>query len=153
MAACDHAAELLIRLLIAQKKHRDAPELTKCTYSYLMKHNGLDDKDEIALGFRLALLMSNRGENRCQDPDINKEMLLLSQEILGEVFAICDKENIDLVPLQLSELNDLICLVGEQKDYTRLLVRFPLHKGIICFANVLQSLHTTVWQSRGGQRS
>lgn len=122
VAACGHAAEARIRILISQKKHKEAVDLTKCIYAYLMQHNGLDDKTEIALGFRLAVLMSKIQERE------------LSKQILGEVLDICDKEEIDLIRLKLPELNDLICLIGEQKDYKRLL-----------------RLLTAVWKSRERQ--
>ena len=135
--SCGYAALLRIRLLLSQKKHRDALELTTCTYKFLMAHKGLDDDKEISLGFQLCLSMSNRGEDRCQDPAISKAMLELSRQILDEVIKICKNFKIDLARCNLVELNDMTCLIGEQQDWKQLEVS---HRSCTHIFNVANKL-------------
>ena len=124
IAYSGYAALVEIRSLIAQSKHREAIDLTRCTYKFLMAHEGLDDPTEISIGFQLCLIMANRGEHVTKDKATHDAMLELSQKILGEVFDICKASKIDLTKCQLSELDDLISVVGEQRDYKRLEVCF-----------------------------
>lgn len=87
-----------------------------------MAHEGLDYPTEITLGFQLALLMAGRGKAKYKPSDaaVQKSMLELSQQILHEVCEICKKSKISLIHCDIAELNQLITLVGEQKDYVRL---------------------------------
>ncbi len=125
IAYSGYAALVRIRSLIAHGKHREAVDLTRCTYKFLMAHEGLDDPTEISLGFQLCLVMADRGEHRAKDKAVHTAMLELSHQILGEVFDICKASKIDLTKCQLSELDELISLIGEQRDYKRLEVRIP----------------------------
>ncbi len=84
-----------------------------------------DDETEISLGFQLCLVMTDRGEHRAKDKAVHDAMLELSRQILGEVFDICKASNINLSKCQPSELDELISVVGEQRDYKRLEVSFP----------------------------
>lgn len=147
-----NAAVRELRTLLRQHKYKDAVELARCTYHFLMAHDGLDDPTEISLGFQLCLLLSGRGvqtdtsqasKNHQQgkhdrqlpsDPALQKEMMDLSKKILGEVIQICKTHNISLVRCQWTELNDMISLLGEVKDYEQ-----------------LRWLLSTLWESRDGQ--
>lgn len=100
-----------------EHKYGEAIELSRCTYLFLMAHNGLDDSSEISLGFRLCLLMTGRnvreehgqtnGQNQGhqhdhhrhlpQDQALKTEMMDLSRNILDEVLEICKTHNISLV--------------------------------------------------------
>jgi hypothetical protein len=103
-----------------------------------MAHEGLDDPTEIRLGFQLCLMTAGRGEfaYKSSSPKVQSEMLALSRQILGEVFDICKNNSINIARAQLSELNELISLVGEHQDYVR-----------------LAWLLNTLWTSREGQSS
>lgn len=151
-----NAAVRELRTLMRQHKYREAIELARCTYLFLMAHKGLDDPTEISLGFQLCLLMAGRnihnenGQTNGHQPGhqhdhhrhlpddqaLRTEMMDLSRKILGDVLEICKTHNISLVRCQWSEINDLISLLGEVKDFAR-----------------LQWLLTTLWQSRDGQSS
>lgn len=137
-AAAGHAAVTDIRILLNGHQHREAYELGMCTYKFLMAHQGLDDSTEITLGFQLCLMMAgrNKATNNAKPKDaaLARAMMELSKEILDEVFSICKKDEFDIAACQLSELNELIMLIGEQKDYKRLVWLLEL-----------------LWKSREGQ--
>lgn len=139
-AVVGHAAVDRLTVLLKEHKYKDALDLTNCTFHFLMAHEGLDDPTEITLGFQLALMMAGRADDKslndkCKDPVIEKGMMDLSRKILAEVFDICEKSEFNLVQCQLTELNSLIRLVGDQKDYVR-----------------LQWLLQLLWSSREGQK-
>ncbi|KAI1321099.1 hypothetical protein F5Y16DRAFT_389291 [Xylariaceae sp. FL0255] len=140
VASASRAAVTELRQYLANEKYQNALELTQCTFKFLMAHEGLDDPTEITLGFQLALMMAGRGEFKRASGSIseetNKTMLGLSRTILAEVFDICTKNMIALYRCPLPELNELVSLVGDQKDTPRLLL-------------ILESL----WNSRDGQSS
>lgn len=145
-----------LRNLLQRHEYKSAVELARCTYLFLMSHEGLDDPSEISLGFQLCLLMAGHaannedltpgnggnkqviqhGRNLPGDQALRTEMMDLSKKILGEVLEICKNHNISLVRCQWTEINDLISLLGEVKDFDR-----------------LQWLLTTLWDSRDGQSS
>ncbi|KAI3323513.1 hypothetical protein HD806DRAFT_535339 [Xylariaceae sp. AK1471] len=136
VASAAHAAVSELKVYLANVKYAEALGLTQCIYKFLMAHEGLDDPTEITLGFQLCLMMAGRGEYKrtSTDAETNKAMLALSHTILIEVFDICKKNKIDLFRCPLNELNELISLLGDQKDSRSLLW-------------LLESL----WTSRGGQ--
>lgn len=140
-----NAAVRELRTLLGQHKYKEAVELARCTYHFLMAHEGLDDPTEISLGFQLCLLLSGRSMqndttqangNRqlVRDPALQKEMMDLSKKILGEVIQICKTHKISLVRCQWAEINDMISLLGEVKDYEQ-----------------LRWLLGTLWESRDSQ--
>lgn len=138
-AVVGHAAVGRLTTLLTQRRYKEAYELTACTFNFLMAHEGLDDPTEIRLGFQLCLMMAARTDDKAlnhkpSDPVLHKSMLSLSGKILAEVLDICKKFNFDLARCQLSELNSLIILIGEQRDFTR-----------------LQWLLDLLWSSREGQ--
>lgn len=120
VATAGYAATARIRLLLEQHKFKDAFELCKCIYKFLMEHEGLDDPTEISQGFTLCLMMAGRGYGRCPDATLHKSMLELSRQILGEVLDICKNSKINLARCKIEDLNELICLMGEQQDYKNL---------------------------------
>jgi hypothetical protein len=138
VVAASYAAVDQLRLLLKQNKDQEALDLATCTFKFLMAHEGLDDPTEIRLGFQLCLMTAGRGEFafKSSSPKVQSDMLALSQQILAEVFDICKNNHINIARAQLSELNELISLVGEHKDYTR-----------------LTWLLNTLWTSREGQSS
>lgn len=152
------AAVRELRSRMRQHEYKSAVELARCTYLFLMAHEGLDDPTEISLGFQLCLLMAgrdisrdehahnsvnnnNKKENKLvrnlpEDQALRVEMMSLSKKILGEVLEICKTHDISLVGCQWAEINDLISLLGEVQDLER-----------------LQWLLTSLWESRDGQSS
>ncbi|KAI0535477.1 hypothetical protein GGR58DRAFT_440125 [Xylaria digitata] len=124
VASAARAAVSELKVYLTNLKYKEALGLAQCVYKFLMAHEGLDDPTEITLGFQLCLMMAGRGVHKrasTADEETNKAMLALSQAILGEVFDICKNNKIDLVRCPLHELDELISLLGDQKDSRRLL--------------------------------
>ncbi|KAI0412196.1 hypothetical protein F5X98DRAFT_22019 [Xylaria grammica] len=124
VASAARAAVSELKVYLTNLKYKEALGLAQCIYKFLMAHEGLDDPTEITLGFQLCLMMAGRGVYKrapSVDEETNKAMLALSQAILGEVFDICKNNKIDLVRCPLHELDELISLLGDQKDSSRLL--------------------------------
>jgi hypothetical protein len=65
-----------------------------------------------------------------------KKVLQLSNRIVKEILTICKDQQINLAQVQLSELNELIALLGEQADY-----------------ETLEWLLTSLWNTREAQRT
>ena len=124
VASAARAAVAELKAYVSNQKYKEALGLTQVVYGFLMAHEGLDDPTEITLGFQLCLMMAGRGAYKRTAPtdeETNKAMLALSQTILGEVFDICNNNKIDLARCPLPELDELISLLGDQKDSPRLL--------------------------------
>ncbi|RYP08426.1 hypothetical protein DL764_001914 [Monosporascus ibericus] len=139
VASAGHAAVAELKTLLVSHKYQAALDLARCTFQFLMVHEGLDDPTEITLGFQLCLMMAGRGEYRQEvapDDETREAMLKLSHTILMEVIGICQKSNLDLERCPLAELNELIVLVGDQED-----------------RKLLQWLLTKLWGSRVRQIS
>ncbi|KAJ2989351.1 hypothetical protein NUW58_g3511 [Xylaria curta] len=124
IASAARAAVSELKVYLTNLKYKEAVGLAQVIYRFLMAHEGLDDPTEITLGFQLCLMMAGRGgykRTKAADEETNKTMVALSHAILGEVFEICKNNNIDLVRCPLHELDELISLLGDQKDIARLL--------------------------------
>ncbi|KAI1428078.1 hypothetical protein F5Y12DRAFT_711393 [Xylaria sp. FL1777] len=124
VASAARAAVSELKVYLTNLKYKEALGLAQCVYRFLMAHEGLDDPTEITLGFQLCLMMAGRGIYKRAstiDEETNKAMLVLSQIILGEVFDICKNNKIDLARCPLNELDELVSLLGDQKDSSRLL--------------------------------
>ncbi|KAI1307781.1 hypothetical protein F5Y03DRAFT_383680 [Xylaria venustula] len=137
IASAARAAVSELQVYLTNVKYREALELTQVIYRFLMAHEGLDDPTEITLGFQLTLMMAGRGSYKrigAVDEETNKAMLALSHTILSEVFEICKNNKIDLARCPLPELDELISLLGDQRDNQRLVW-------------LLESL----WEKRGAQ--
>lgn len=121
-AGAGYAAVQKITSLLSSAHHQEALELTTCTFHFLMAHEGLDDPTELTLGFKLALMMAGRTvkDFKTGPKKILDDMMNLSRHILAEVFKICDAQEFKLAECQLLELNELIILLGEQRDFKRL---------------------------------
>ncbi|RYP76267.1 hypothetical protein DL771_001886 [Monosporascus sp. 5C6A] len=139
VASAGHAAVAELKTLLVSHKYQAALDLARCTFQFLLVHEGLDDPTEITLGFQLCLMMAGRGEYRqtvAPDAKTREAMLKLSHTILMEVIDICQKSDLDLERCPLAELNELIALVGDQED-----------------RKLLQWLLTKLWNSRERQMS
>ncbi|KAI0195422.1 hypothetical protein F4808DRAFT_464244 [Astrocystis sublimbata] len=124
VASAAHAAVVELNVYLTSVKYREAVDLAQVVYRFLKAHEGLSNPTEITLGFQLCLMMAGRGEftrTSPADEETTNKMLALSQAILGEIFDICKNNKIDLVRCPLQELDELISLLGDQRDTDRLL--------------------------------
>ncbi|KAK7749096.1 hypothetical protein SLS62_008491 [Diatrype stigma] len=118
VGSAGHAAIAELKLLLESHKYPAALDLARCTFHFLVEHQGLDDPTEITLGFQLCLMMAGRGEYKYSDkagPDAatRKAMLEFSETILAAVLDICKKHNLDLERCPLAEINELVALLGD----------------------------------------
>ena len=122
--------------LIENMKFAEAYDVANIAFIYAQYHKGYHGPKAVSRGFELASYLDGRGENRCPDEGLRKQLLQLSNSIIKEILNICRQQNINMAQVQLPELNELIGLLGEQGDY-----------------ETLESLLTTLWSTRDAQRS
>jgi hypothetical protein len=122
--------------LVAGNKFADAYDVANVGFKYAQVHRGYEKPGAISMGFELASQLDGRGENKCPDESLRKKLLQLSNRIVKEILTICEDQQINLAQVQLTELNELIALLGEQADY-----------------ETLEWLLTSLWHTREAQRT
>ncbi|SMQ47748.1 unnamed protein product [Zymoseptoria tritici ST99CH_3D7] len=122
--------------LIKNSQFEEAHDIAKMCYSYASYRKGFRGAHGIGLGFKLASQLDGRGENCCQDKELRQKLLTLSNGIIKDVLKSCREQKISLTRIKLAELNELIALVGEQKDW-----------------DTLEGLLNELWSTREAQKS
>ncbi|KAM0720657.1 hypothetical protein Q7P37_004794 [Cladosporium fusiforme] len=122
--------------LIAANKFAEAYDIANVGFKYAQVQKGYEKPGAISMGFELASQLDGRGENKCPDETLRKKLLQLSNKIVKEILTICQDQQINLAQVQLTELNELIALLGEQADY-----------------ETLEWLLTSLWNTREAQRT
>jgi len=122
--------------LVEQSKFAAAYDVANVGFKYAQVHKGYEKPGAISMGFELASQLDGRGENKCPEEGLRKKLLQLSNRIVKEILTICKDQNINLAQVQLTELNELIALLGEQGDW-----------------ETLESLLTSLWNTREAQRT
>lgn len=122
--------------LIAGNKFAEAYDIANVGFKYAQVQKGYEKPGAISMGFELASQLDGRGENKCPDETLRKKLLQLSNKIVKEILTICQDQDINLAQVQLTELNELIALLGEQGDY-----------------ETLEWLLTSLWNTREAQRT
>ena len=135
------ASNRTLSRLIAENKFKEAYDVANISFIYAKYRKGYHGPRAISRGFELASYLDGRGENRCPDEDLRKKLLKLSNSIIKEILTICREQKINFAQVQLSELNQLIALLGEQQDYETLEVCCyscrPTFEGMLTFINSL----------------
>lgn len=106
--------------LIEQNRFRDAYDVANIAFLFAKYHKGYHGPRAISRGFELASYLDGRGENRCPEEGLRKQLLQLSNSIVKEILQICKDQKINFAQVQLAELNELIALLGEQQDWETL---------------------------------
>ena len=114
------ASNKTVKSLVDHNKFTEAHDVVKVAFMYAQYHNGYRGTKGISRGFELASYLDGRGENKCSDPQLRKKLLQLSNDIIKDVLKICRDQNINIAQVSLTELNELIALLGEQQDYSTL---------------------------------
>ncbi|KAF2151611.1 hypothetical protein K461DRAFT_257013 [Myriangium duriaei CBS 260.36] len=122
--------------LLKERRWAEAHDVASIAFRYVKAHDGFDGATRITQGFRLALLLSGRSGTRCDNPEISKQLVQLSKNVIHDVLEVCKEKKINLAHVNLAELNQLISLLGEVEDY-----------------HTLEWLLTSLWQTRDTQRS
>ncbi|KAF2140797.1 uncharacterized protein K452DRAFT_51263 [Aplosporella prunicola CBS 121167] len=114
-----------VRALLEREQFVQAYEIALCLYQFVSSRGGFKDPKNIASSFKLSLYLAGLGVPKTNDFKLQARMVELSTTVLRETLAACKSQNIDLVQLQASELNNLVRLMGEQKNYIDLEVSLP----------------------------
>ena len=119
-AACISSTEK-VKTLLEEGRFQDAYDVGECTYQFTRNQNLYRHTHNIGYGWKLALYLAGRGNVHVKGENkIKGDMLALSQKILREVLVACRHAEIDFVQVKLEELNELIALLGDQKNWADL---------------------------------
>lgn len=107
-----------VHSLLLVGSYAQAVDIATAWYQFMVSQNGFKNAQTIAFAFKLSLYLAGLGVNSIKaDAAMQSRMLELSKTILRETLTACKTMNIDLVQLQASELNSLVRLMGQQKNY------------------------------------
>lgn len=120
--------------LMQSQNYREACDVATCTFQYVSGHAGY--RNNFQHGFMLAMLISGRNQTHVSvDQATYEEMLSVSKSILQEVLRVCKSLNINMAQVQLNDLNMVVGLMGQQRDYSS-----------------LETLLSSLWSTREVQR-
>ncbi|KAF2091004.1 hypothetical protein K490DRAFT_34171 [Saccharata proteae CBS 121410] len=106
-----------VHVLIEAEHFSQAFELATCLYQFISSREGFNNPKNIASSFKLSLYLAGLGVKKSGDEALQNKMVELSKAILRDTLSACKTLDIDLVQLQATELNNLVRLMGEQKNY------------------------------------
>lgn len=107
-----------VEQLLSSKDYKTASDLALTSFKFIRAHDGFSSSiSTIKLGFKLGLAVSGRDIQPHPDPPTRKNMLTTSAIIMTDILGYCKLKKIDLSQLDLLNLNSLIGLLDEQKDY------------------------------------
>lgn len=108
-----------VHALLLVDSYAHAVGLATAWYQFMVSQNGFKIAQTIPFAFKLSLYLAGLGikTHKAADAIMQTRMLELSKTILRETLTACKSMNIDLVQLQASELNSLVRLMGQQKNY------------------------------------
>ncbi|KAF9635045.1 Tetratricopeptide-like helical protein [Lasiodiplodia theobromae] len=135
VVGCEAGVAKVYSLLEADQ-FRQAYEVALCVYQFIQSKDGFKQSKNIPHSFKLSLYLAGLGVKKSADVKLQGSMIELSKAVLRETLTACRSLDIDLVQLQAAELNNLVRLMGEQKNYED-----------------LEWLLTQLWHSRLVQRS
>jgi hypothetical protein len=130
------ASEKRVQSLITEKKYTEACDLALAAFKYISAHEAYRTAAIVKFVFQLGMTISGRHVSGTIDGAIRKKMLGVSVTIMQDVLGVLKDLKINLAQLNISHLNNLIGLLGEQRDY-----------------QTLAWLLTLLWNSREAQRS
>jgi hypothetical protein len=108
-----------VHALLLVDSYAQAVDLATVWYQFIASQNGFKNARTIPFAFKLSLYLAGLGvkSHKAADAIMQNRMLELSKTILRETLTACRSMNIDLIQLQASELNSLVRLMGQQKNY------------------------------------
>lgn len=121
-AACK-SSNNKVRELLVEGDYIRAYGVASCAFKFIEHLGAYHHLQNVGYGFKLSSLMALRGMKslvKPVDPDTHAKMLDLSRKIISEVLKACKDSKINFVRLKLSELNELVGLLGEQQNYADL---------------------------------
>ena len=113
-----------VRRLLESGHVQKAYEVAECALGFINHHQSYHHLQNIPAGFKLSALMACRGIDKSIvmkiDHKLRESMFELSRKVIREVLQACKDSEVDFVRLKLHELNDLVGLLGEQKNFVDL---------------------------------
>jgi len=105
---------------LKEGKFQEAFDLATAVFSFVHAHRGYHHAGNVGSGFKLSLYMAGRGVPKPAEGKLRNDMITLSQAILRDTLDACKHLKVEFVKMQPAELNDLVALMGEQKNYVDL---------------------------------
>ncbi|KAK7538080.1 uncharacterized protein J3D65DRAFT_602122 [Phyllosticta citribraziliensis] len=106
-----------VNALLEAEQFAQAYEIALVTYQFTSSRQGFKNPKNIPSSFKLSLYLAGLGVKKTSDFKLQSKMIELSKAVLRETLTACKSLDIDLVQLQATELNNLVRLMGEQKNY------------------------------------
>ena len=148
------ASDTSVKLLIQESRFEAAYELATALFQLLHSQKAYQATQYLGYGLKLSLHLASRGGlPKAADAKMAEQMLQLSKKVIQEVLDACKHHEIDLTSLELGDLNELIGLLGEQRNWIELEVSTCLPYRLKSSTQALlmhhqQYLLTTMWSSR-----
>ena len=110
-----------VRVYLEQCKFQEAFELATCVWQFTSSQQGFNDQEVISSGFKIALYLAGRNAKRCEEnSQLRRQMMGLSREFVQEILRASRHINVDFTKTPISELNELVSLMGEQQNFSDL---------------------------------
>lgn len=121
-----HSGVAAVRTLLEQSKFQEALDLATCVWQFAKSQEGFNDQEIISCGFKIALCLAGRRAKKCNDnPKLRQNMMDLSGTYVEEILKASRRINIDFTKTPIEELNELVILLGDQKNFANLEVKYP----------------------------
>jgi len=120
-AAC-RSTNGIVSSLLRDGQFQKAYEVARYAFQFGEHQKSYHHLLNIGHGFKLSSLMATHVKNteKQETAELQAKMLELSRRIITVVLKACRDSNINIVRLKLTELNDLVHLLGDQNNYTDL---------------------------------
>lgn len=124
-AACI-AVNNKVGALLEQGRYQEAYDVAVCAHQFITHRHAYKRLESVPHAFKLSSYLALRGLKKPSDKpvehELNEKMLELSMTIIREVLQVCKGSKINFARLKLRELNELVGLLGQQKNYVDLAV-------------------------------
>lgn len=115
------ASNTRLNHLMNTEQYAEAYDVATIAFHFALENNGYSGPGGISYGFKLASTVAGVGfPKRCSDNNLRTRMLQLSNELAKKIIEVCKKQHINFAEVQVTELNRLVILLGEQEDYDTL---------------------------------
>ena len=125
-----------VRQLLEAGNFQQAYEFALCLFQFITHQRAYHNLKNVGHGFKLSSYMAGRDLPRNLTSQIeaplNEQMLKLSRDVIRDVLKACKESKINFVRMKLSELNELVGLLGQQKNYEELDVSTALTMMLPC---------------------
>ena len=114
--------------------------------------DGYQSQGKIELAFQICMMLNGHGVKMPEDAKLQQDMRSLSGTIMHEVLKAAKAIQLNFVALPLTDLNILVGILGQQKNYTDLEVS-PHPTLTTHILTLLQWILSDMWSARHSQPS